>query len=56
MKKQFDLNAVVAELEKISAMVEDPQTSLDQIEVLMEKAKELTDSVKEYLRKYDVEK
>lgn len=46
----FDYPKAVAELEKIAATVEDPKTSLDEIDALMKRSKELVAACREYLR------
>ncbi len=40
----------MAELERIAARVEDPQTSLDDIGALVKRSKELISQCREYLR------
>jgi len=46
----FDYAKAVAELEKIAVTVEDPNTSLDEIDKLMKRSNELITSCREYLR------
>ncbi|MCQ2146029.1 MAG: exodeoxyribonuclease VII small subunit [Bacteroidales bacterium] len=46
----FDYPKAVAELEKIAVTVEDPKTSLDEIDALMKRSKELVAACREYLR------
>lgn len=46
----FDYPKAVAELEKIASTVEDPKTSLDEIDALMKRSKELVAACREYLR------
>lgn len=50
MKERFDYARAMAELERIAARVEDPQTSLDDIGALVKRSKELISQCREYLR------
>ena len=47
---EFDYAEAMAELEKIAAKVEDPDTSLDDIGALVNRSKELVARCREYLR------
>ncbi len=49
-KDTFDYAAAVAELEKIAAKVEDPQTPLDDIDKYLKRSEELIASCRGYLR------
>lgn len=49
-KAEFDYTKAMAELEKIAAKVEDPDTSLDDIGALVKKSKDLVSQCREYLR------
>jgi len=49
-KKTFDYPKAVEELEKIAQTVEDPKTSLDDIDKYMKRSAELIASCREYLR------
>lgn len=46
----FDYNKAIEELEQIASKVEDPSTSIDQIDRCLARAKELTDACRDYLR------
>ncbi|MBQ1619342.1 MAG: exodeoxyribonuclease VII small subunit [Bacteroidales bacterium] len=50
MEERFDYARAMAELERIAARVEDPQTSLDDIGALVKRSKELISQCREYLR------
>ncbi|MCR5245988.1 MAG: exodeoxyribonuclease VII small subunit [Bacteroidales bacterium] len=50
MEERFDYAKAMAELERIAARVEDPQTSLDDIGALVKRSKELISQCREYLR------
>lgn len=50
MEKKFDYAKVLAELEEIAARVENPETSLDSIDKLVERSNELLKACREYLR------
>ena len=49
-EKKFDYTKAVTELDEISAKVEDPATSLDDIGALVKRSKELIESCRKYLR------
>lgn len=49
-EKKFDYTKAVAELDEITAKVEDPATSLDDIGALVKRSKELIESCRKYLR------
>ena len=46
----FDYNKAIEELERIAKEVEDPATSIDQIDKYLARAKELTEACRDYLR------
>ena len=46
----FDYNKAIEELEHIAREVEDPSTSIDQIDKYLARAKELAEACREYLR------
>ena len=46
----FDYNKAIEELEQIAKEVEDPATSIDQIDKYLARAKELTEACRGYLR------
>lgn len=48
--EKVDYGKAVAELEKIAAEVEDPATSIDDIDKYVKRAKELISSCRTYLR------
>jgi len=48
--KEFDYAGAVAELEKIAAKVEDPQTGIDDIDVYIKRSEELIKACRAYLR------
>ena len=48
--EKFDYTAATAELEKIVAKIEDPQTSLDDIGALVKRSKEMIGQCRDYLR------
>ena len=50
MEEKFDYSKAIAELELIAKKVEDPATSLDDIDALVGRSKELISSCREYLR------
>ncbi len=50
MEKKFDYAKALAELEEIAARVENPETSLDSIDKLVERSNELLKACREYLR------
>lgn len=50
MTIMFDYNKAIEELEQIALKVEDPSTSLDQIDKFLARSKELTDACRNYLR------
>lgn len=47
---KFDYTKAVAELDRIAAKVEDPETSLDDIGALVKRSKELIEQCRQYLR------
>lgn len=47
---EFDYTEAMAELEKIAAKVEDPDTSLDDIGELVKRSRDLVAKCREYLR------
>ncbi len=49
-KDKFDYAKAMAELEEISAKIENPDTSLDDVGALVEKSKVLVKECREYLR------
>lgn len=49
-KAEFDYTRAMAELEEIAARVENPDTSLDDIGVLVKKSKDLVSRCRAYLR------
>ena len=50
MTIMFDYNKAIEELEQIALKVEDPSTSIDQIDKFLARSKELTESCRNYLR------
>jgi len=50
MKENFEYAKAVEELEAIAAKVEDPDTSIDDIDRYMKRSKELLESCRAYLR------
>jgi len=50
MSEKFDYAKAVAELEEIASKVENPETSLDDIDALVGRSKELLKQCREYLR------
>jgi exodeoxyribonuclease VII small subunit len=46
----FDYNKAIEELEQIALKVEDPSTSIDQIDKFLARSKELTEACRNYLR------
>lgn len=48
--EKFDYSAAIAALEEILAKVEDPATSLDDIDALISKADKISRQCREYLR------
>ena len=50
MNEKFDYAKAIAELEAIAAKVENPETKLDDIDVLVGRSKELLKQCKDYLR------
>lgn len=50
MNEKFDYAKAIAELEAIAAKVENPETKLDDIDVLVGRSKELLKQCREYLR------
>lgn len=48
--QKFDYTRAVAELDRIAAKVEDPETSLDDIGALVKRSKELIEQCRQYLR------
>ena len=49
-QEKFDYSKALEELERISAKVEDPTTSLDDIGALVKRSRELIEACKGYLR------
>lgn len=49
-ENRFDYNASMARLEEITARVEDPDTSLDDIGALVEESAKLMEKCRAYLR------
>ena len=49
-EKMFDYNKAIEELEQIALKVEDPSTSIDQIDKFLARSKELTEACRNYLR------
>lgn len=50
MIDMFDYNKAIEELEQIALKVEDPSTSIDQIDKFLARSKELTEACRNYLR------
>lgn len=50
MDKEFDYAKALAELEEIAARVENPETSLEDIDALVSRSKHLVKACREYLR------
>lgn len=50
MTIMFDYNKAIEELEQIALKVEDPSTSIDQIDNFLARSKELTEACRNYLR------
>ena len=50
MRIMFDYNKAIEELEQIALKVEDPSTSIDQIDKYLARSKELTEACRNYLR------
>ena len=50
MTIMFDYNKAIEELEQIALKVEDPSTSIDQIDKFLARSKELTEACRNYLR------
>lgn len=50
MSEKFDYAKAIAELEEIARKVENPETKLDDIDVLVVRSKELLKQCREYLR------
>ena len=49
MTIMFDYNKAIEELEQIAQKVEDPSTSVDQIDQCLARAQELTEACRNYL-------
>ena len=49
MEERFDYAKAMAELDEIAKKVEDPATSLDEIDTLISRSKELIKSCRAYL-------
>ena len=49
-KEKFDYAKAVAELEEIAKKVENPETKLDEVDVLVGRSKELVKACRDYLR------
>ena len=50
MKEEFDYAKAVEELEAIAAMVEDPQTGIDDIDKYIKRSEQLISACRAYLR------
>lgn len=50
MEEKFDYAKAIAELEEIAVKVENPETSLDNIDKLVARSKELLKLCREYLK------
>ncbi len=50
MAEKFDYAKAVAELEEIAGKVENPETKLDDVDVLVGRSKELVKACRAYLR------
>lgn len=50
MTPQFDYAKAIAELDRIAAQVENPETKLDDIDALVGRSKDLLGQCREYLR------
>ncbi len=50
MEDKFDYGKAVKELEEIAAKVEDPQTSIDEIDMYIARSKELVEACRAWLR------
>ncbi len=50
MSDKFDYAKAISELDEIAAKVENPETKLDDIDVLVGRSKELLKQCKDYLR------
>ena len=50
MTPPFDYAKAIAELDRIAAQVENPETKLDDIDALVGRSKELLGQCREYLR------
>ncbi len=50
MSDKFDYAKAIAELDEIAAKVENPETKLDDIDVLVGRSKELLKQCRDYLR------
>lgn len=50
MEEKFDYNVAVARLEEIALKVEDPSTSLDDIDRLVRESEKLVEACRNYLR------
>ena len=50
MEKKFDYAKAIAQLEEIAAKVENPETKLDDIDVLVVRSRELLKQCRDYLR------
>ena len=50
MSDKFDYSKAISELDEIAAKVENPETKLDDIDVLVGRSKELLKQCRDYLR------
>ena len=50
MMEKFDYNKAIEELEQIALKVEDPSSSIDQIDKYLTRSRELTEACRNYLR------
>lgn len=50
MEEKFDYTAAIAELEEIAAKVENPETSLADIDALVSRSRDLLKACRDYLR------
>ena len=48
--EKFDYNKAIEELEQIALKVEDPSSSIDQIDKYLTRSRELTEACRNYLR------
>ena len=50
MMEKFDYNKAIEELEQIALKVEDPSSSIDQIDKYLARSRELAEACRNYLR------